>query len=311
MSITSPFTATELAAAIRAGVMGDVVTPDEPSYPAATFGFGRTAGADPELVVIAARTADVATAVRVAARAGRRVTVQTPAGSTGDGTVLIVTRLLASVRIDPSSTTATVGVAAGWRQVLDAAEPHGLFAPGAGHTAGTVQPPSTATGFGFSVDHISALQIVTPTGWLRWVGRNSDPELFERVHRGRGIVTAMVIDLVPLPSLYAGALWLAADANPVALQSYHEWAAALPANTSTSLSRHPLPDDEGIPAVLRGREALRVGFAHLGNPADGARLIAPLRAAAPWLLDSVTEMPWSAVGVGLSRTGARSLVGVG
>ncbi len=309
MSIASPFTATDLAVAIRANVLGDVVTPDEPSFPAATFGVTRTTGEDPELVVIAARAADVAAAVRVAARAGRRVSVQTPAG-TGDGTVLIVTRMLAGVRIDPGSRTATVGVAAGWRQVLDAAEPYGLFAPGAGTGEATV-PASTLPGFGFSADHISSLQIVTATGDVTWVHRHSDPLLFSRIRRGVGTVTAMVIDLVPLPSLYAGALWLA-DNDPIALQHYHAWAALLPANTSTSLSRHQMPDDAGVPAGLRGREALRVGFAHVGNAADGARLIAPLRAAAPWLLDSVTEMPWSAVGVGLRSTGAlRSPVGIG
>ncbi|MGS0686937.1 FAD-binding protein [Nakamurella sp. GG22] len=311
MSIASPFTTTDLAVAIRANVLGDVVTPDEPSFPAATFGFTRTTGEGPELVVIAARAADVAAAVRAAARAGRRVSVQTPAGTTGDGTVLIVTRLLAGVRIDPGSRTATVGVAAGWRQVLDAAEPHGLFAPGAGTAEATV-PASTQAGFGFSADHITALQFVTATGDLTWVHRHSDPLLFSRIRRGVGTVTAMVVDLVPLPSLYAGAMWLAVDTDPVALQHYHAWAALLPANTSTSLSRHQLPDDAGVPAGLRGREALRVGFAHLGTPADGARLIAPLRAAAPWLLDSVTEMPWSAVGVGLRTPRAvRSPVGIG
>lgn len=301
MSIASPFTATDLAVAIRASVMGDVVTPHEPGFPAATFGFRVTTVGNPELVVIAARADDVAAAIRVATRAGRRVSVQTPAGTTGDGTVMIVTRLLASVRIDPWSRTGTVGVAAGWRQVLDAAEPHGLFAPGDGSTAGTVTSTAPGAGFGFSADHISALQIVTATGELAWVDRRSDPQLFERLRGGRGIgiVTAMVVDLVPLPGLYAGALWLAADANPVALQRYHEWAALLPANTSTSVSSHRLPDDDGVPAALRGREALRIGFAHVGHPDDGARLIAPLRAAAPWLLDSVTEMPWSAVGVGL------------
>jgi FAD/FMN-containing dehydrogenase len=299
MSIASPFTATDLAIAVRASVMGDVVTPDEPSFPAATFGFTGARGGQPELVVIAARAADVAAAIRVATRAGRRVSVQTPAGATGDGTVLIVTRLLAGVEIEPLSRTATVGVAAGWRQVLDAAEPHGLFAPGAGNTAQSF--PTTNAGFRFSADHISALEIVTATGELAWVNRHSDPQLFERLRRGRGvgIVTALVVDLVPLPHLYAGALWLPADTNPVALQRYHDWAAALPATTSTSMTRHRLPDDDRLPAPLRGRESLRIGFAHLGDPADGARLIAPLRAAAPWVLDSVTEMPWSAIGVGI------------
>lgn len=314
MSIASPFTATDLAGAIRASVLGDVVTPEEPSFPAAAFGFTGARAEHPELVVIAARAADVAAAIRVATRAGRRVSVQTPAGTTGDGTVLIVTRLLAGVHIEPLARTATVGVAAGWRQVLDAAEPHGLFAPGSGTTARAAGKP--AAGVGFSAEHISAVEIVTPTGELAWVSRRSDPHLFELLSRGRGIgvVTALVVDLVPLPRLYAGALWLSAAPNTTALQRYHEWAESLPANTSTSVSRHRLPDVDAVPARLRGREGLRVGFAHLGDPADGARLIAPLRAAVEWVADSVTEMPWSAIGVGVgvrTREAVRSPACIG
>ena len=55
MNIASPFTTADLAVAIRAEVVGDVVTSDEPSFPAATFGFTGTAGRDLELVVIAGR----------------------------------------------------------------------------------------------------------------------------------------------------------------------------------------------------------------------------------------------------------------
>ena len=219
--------------------------------------------------------------------------MQTPAGTDGEGSVLIVTRLLAGVRIEPRSRTATVGVAAGRRQVLDAAEVHGLFAPAVVMGAvvmgavvmGVRGAPAgaTSTGPGFAAEHISAVQIVTAMGGLTWVDRHSDPARFERLLGGRGIgvVTALVVDLLPLPSVYGAALWLAAaDANPVALQHYRDWAADLPANTSTSLSRRALPDDVRVPAALRGQEALRVGCVHLGNPADGARLVAPLRSAA-------------------------------
>ena len=131
MITASPLSATNVAETLRASIHGDVVTPDEPSFAAATFGM--PAELEPEMVVIAADAADVAVTVRLANRTARRIAVQTSARqpqahSSGAGlrTILLVTRLLAAVSIDPTQRTATVGAGSSWRQVIDAAEPFGL-----------------------------------------------------------------------------------------------------------------------------------------------------------------------------------------
>ena len=88
-------------------------------------------GVAPELVVIAADATDVARTVALAGRTGRRVVAQITGRRTivaAERTILVVTRLLAAVRVDPDRRTATVGIGASWRQVLDAAEPFGLTA---------------------------------------------------------------------------------------------------------------------------------------------------------------------------------------
>ena len=59
MTTTSPLTASDLVAMLRAGVHGDVVTPDDASFPAAAFGFDLSPAGRPELVVIAADAGDV------------------------------------------------------------------------------------------------------------------------------------------------------------------------------------------------------------------------------------------------------------
>jgi FAD/FMN-containing dehydrogenase len=81
-------------------------------------------------VVVGATSAnDVAAAVRHAARTGRRVAVQ----GTGHGlqsdlasAVLVSTRRMDGVTIDPESAVARVQAGARWRQVIDAAAPSGL-----------------------------------------------------------------------------------------------------------------------------------------------------------------------------------------
>ncbi len=287
MSIASPITAADLAEALRAGIGGDAVTPDDPAFAAAGFGFSATTLRGAEVIVIAARAADVAVAVRVAARAGRRVAIQLPGRATGNGEVLIVTRLLAGVSIDPLTRTATVGVAAGWSQVLDAAEPFGLFAVAAGSELDPVGRP----GLGGRLPRLApaqvvALQIATAGGDLVWLDAADDPDLFDRLRVGGGSlgsVTAMTIDLVPLPALVAGDIWL--PSTPQAMAAWREWAAGLPPTASTSVTGGTDGHEPG----------LRVRFAHVGDPAGSARMLADLRAVTDVLLETVSRTPWSTV----------------
>lgn len=159
---------TDLVATVRGSIRGDVVTADEPSFPAATFGVG---GVAPELVVIAADGTDVARTVALAGRTGRRVVAQITGRRTivaAEHTILVVTRLLAAVRVDPDRRIATVGIGASWRQVLDAAEPFGLTALSA-----AASPRAAAFAFAFAADRICSFEVITVTGDRRLVGPNS------------------------------------------------------------------------------------------------------------------------------------------
>ena len=85
--------------------------------------------ATPAVVVGAMSPDDVAAAVRYAARTGRRVAVQsTGHGLQSDlaGTVLVSTRRMDAVTIDPKAAVARAQAGARWRQVIDAAAPYGL-----------------------------------------------------------------------------------------------------------------------------------------------------------------------------------------
>src|SRR6478736_2237816 len=230
MITAGPLSTAELAATVRASIHGDVVSPDEPSFAAAAFGV---AGIVPELVVVAADASDVARTVALAGRLGRRVLAQITGRSTvvaADRTILIVTRLLASVRVDAHRRTAAVGIGASWRQVLDAAEPFGLTALSA--AADVVAPRATA--FAFAADRIRSFEVITATGEQRRVGRD-DPRFYALRHgqTAPGLVVAMTLDLVPQPSVMVAELTFAgADAEPV-LAGWQRWAVRLPRTAVT------------------------------------------------------------------------------
>ena len=303
MTIAPFLTSADLAVALAATTRGDVVTPDEPSYPAACFGDAPAGESAPEIVVIAADAGDVAAAVRLAARSGRRVALQATGHTgpaSGRGTILVVTRLLARVSIDPEAQTARVGAGASWRQVMAAARSFGLVpVPSPVEPAGRHPRVRTMT---FAPDHVRQFDVVTSAGAILQVDADSDPERFHGLRAGRtafGLVTSMTIDLHPADGHYAGGLWFsAADAGPV-LRRWRTWITDLPPSSSTSIRQLRVPDSAFVPEQVCAKSVLHVRFDFLGDPSEGARLLAPLRTVAPLLRETETEISWQALDRGV------------
>ncbi len=106
-----------------------ILRPTDPGYEDELAGF-QTGFTQRPAVVHGARSADdVIAAVRYAAAKDLPVGVQAtghglPGGS--EGGVLITTRRMDGVRVDPENRTVRVQAGARWAQVVAAAEPHGL-----------------------------------------------------------------------------------------------------------------------------------------------------------------------------------------
>ncbi|HSU11167.1 MAG TPA: FAD-binding oxidoreductase, partial [Pseudonocardia sp.] len=206
--------------ALAAAVAGPVLVPGDPGFAEEVTGYNLAAVTAPAVVVGATSADDVAEAVRWAVATHRKVAVQ----ATGHGlyadlgdTVLISTRRMDAVHVDPDTRTARVGAGARWRAVIDAAAPHGL-APlnGSSSTVGVVGYTTggglgpLSRSFGFAADHVRRLEIVTADGQVREVdpGRNAD--LFWAVRGGKGnlgIVTEIEFDLMPVARFYGGGIF--------------------------------------------------------------------------------------------------------
>ncbi len=186
------------------------LSPADPGYDAAVAAFNTTITPRPALVVEARSPDDVVAAVRRAAAEGLAVTVQaTGHGLVNDlaGSLLVSTRHLDAVRVDPETATAVVGGGATWKQVIAAAVPHGLMpicgsASGvgvAGFLLGGGHGPLSRE-FGVGSDHLRRVRLVTADGVERDVDAERDPELFAALRGGKagfGIVTELEVGLVP------------------------------------------------------------------------------------------------------------------
>ncbi|WP_328839224.1 FAD-binding oxidoreductase [Streptomyces europaeiscabiei] len=284
-----------------------VLVPDDPGYDDEVAGFQTGFGRRPDVVVGAGTVGDVVAAVAYAAQRGLPVRVQTTGhGVSGayEGGVLVGTRRMDGVRVDPVGRTAHVEAGVRWGQVVAAAGPYGL-APLNGSSPGVGVVGYTLGGglgilareFGYAADHVRALDLVTADGRPRRVTRDSEPDLYWALlggGHGLGIVTGMEIGLVPVARLYGGSLSFdGREVDPAALlRTYERWTRTVPDALTSSFAAVAYPDVPGLPPHLRGRYVVSVRVAHTGDGDEGERLVAPLRKAGPVFADTLRVMPY-------------------
>lgn len=260
-------------------------------------------------VVEARNVQDIVEAVRFAAAAGMPVAVQaTGHGIAADleGALLVHTGRLDELVVHPDG-WARVGAGVRWQQVLDAAAPHGLAglcgsSPNVGvvgYTTGGGLGPMART-YGLAADLVRAVEIVTGDGVLRRVTADDEPDLFWAVRGGKGalgVVTALEFDLVPQAQVYGGALYFAGADIAEVLHGWARWCPTLPEQATTSVALLRLPPLPGVPEPLAGRPTLAVRFVWTGDPAEGERVLAPLRAVGTPVIDAVQTIPYAAIGM--------------
>ncbi|MEV0295474.1 FAD-binding oxidoreductase [Nocardia sp. NPDC050710] len=283
---------------------GPVFRPGDAGYEEEIAGFQTTYTHRPALVVGAAHTEDVRAAVEYAARQGLPVAVQATGHGlsvAADGGVLISTRRMTQIRVDPVERTARVaaGVRAG--ALIEAAAPHGLAplngsSPSVGvvgyHLGGGLG--LLAREFGYAADHVRTIELVTADGRVRTL--TPADELFGAVLGSGGnfgVVTALELDLIPVTTVYGGQLVFDTSLVEPALEAWRQWTATVPEELTSTVTMLTFPDIPQVPEPLRGRYLASIRIAFDGPAEDGERLAAPLRAVGARLKDDLRAMPYT------------------
>ncbi|GAS91921.1 FAD-binding oxidoreductase [Mycolicibacterium brisbanense] len=293
---------------LRAHVAAPVAFPGEAGYEQAAP-WNLAATVQPAAVVLATTAYDIANTVGFAGRRGFRVTVQATghgALSVASDTILVVTAGMTGCTVDPVARTARVAAGATWQHVLDAAAPHGLAAlcgssPNVGVvgylTGGGVGPLVRTVGL--SADYVRSFELVTGAGEVLRATPEENPDLFWGLRGGKstlGIVTAVEIDLLPIPEFYGGSLYFDGAEAPLVLREWARWCAELPESISTSVALLQLPEMPGVPEPLAGKLTIAVRYVAVDEFDDAERRLATLRAAARPILDTVGVLPYAAIG---------------
>ena len=292
---------------LTAAVAGPVLDPTDDGYSKEIAPINRSFPLAPDVVVGATSAADVQAAVRFAAAHAWPVAVLATGHAQAmqmDGGVLITTRRMNGVQIDPERRTARVEAGVRWRTAVDAAAEFGL-APlvGSAETVGVVGytlggglSATMGRAKGWAADHVRAIDVVTADGRLRHASADAEQDLFWALRGGKsnfGVVTALEFDLFPVTRIYAGSLTFAGEHAAQVLDAFRQLAERAPDELMSSLALMRLPAEAPVPEFMRGKLTIRVRVSYLGDRSAGERLVAPLRAVAQPLADSVADRPYA------------------
>jgi FAD/FMN-containing dehydrogenase len=306
-------TATDRVQRFRTEVLphldGTVFLPGDPGYDEERGGFNLSVEWRPEAIVGATGPADVLATVRFAGLHGLPVGVMATghtAAVPADGAVLISTKRMQGLHIDPARGTARVEAGVRWNRVIREAAVYGLaplngsspIVGAVGYTLGGGIGPM-ARAYGFAADRVHSLDVVTADGAISTVTPEREPDLYWGLVGGKGnlgVVTSMEFELVAESRFYGGGLFFPGDSAEVVLRAYRHWVATVPEEMTSSLALLRLPPIPTVPEPLRGKFVVHVRIAYLGSETDGDRLLRPLRDSAELLVDTVDELPYTAIG---------------
>jgi FAD/FMN-containing dehydrogenase len=295
--------------ALAAEVAGPVLLPGDDGYAAecATFNLGHSL--EPAVAVGATSVADVQAAVRFAAARGMPVAVKAAGHQTAcpaHGALLICTGRMSRVAVDAATRTARIEAGVRWRQVIDEGARVGLAPMNGsssrvgviGYLLGGGHSVAWSRAMGYAADHVASFDVVTADGQLRRVTAASEPDLSWALRGGKsnfGVVTAVDVALFPQARIYGGGIWFPLEHLAAVVHAWRAWVETLPEEATSSFAVQRLPPLPFLPAPLRGASVVHVRFCHLGPAAEGERLIGPMRAVAPVVLDSLADMPYAAM----------------
>ena len=271
---------------LRTQLSGRAFGSEDSEYNRARAAWNKNIDQHPAVIVQPQGPADVASAIRHAARWSLPVAVQ----STGHGAilpcdegVLIDTSALDGVEIDAEREVARVAPGAIWKKVMKAAEPHGL----AGRTG--FNPTVGVLGYtfgggwgwlsrqhGMACDHIVAADMVLADGSTIRVDAEREPDLLWALRGGGGnvgVVTSLEFGLVPLHSAYGGSLTFPLERARELMNLFAMSTRNADIRLTTAIRLFRPPSDGLLGKLFGGKPTVSVMLCFLGDEEEGEPLV--------------------------------------
>ena len=291
---------------------GVLLRPEDDHYDAARAIFNGMYDLRPALIARCSGVADVIAAVNFARESGLEVAVRAGGhsvpgyGSCDDGIVIDVSPMK-GVFVDPAARTARVEAGVTWGEFDRETQAFGLATTGGRITTTGVAGLTLGSGsgwlerkFGFTVDNLLSLQMVTAAGEVVNASERENPELFWGL-RGAGgnfgVVTSFEFRLHPLgPIVLGGLLGYPRERAPELLRAWSDHIQSAPDELGGGFAFLTAPPEEFVPEEVRGQPVCGVIVLYAGPVDEAEPVVQGLRdVLGPPVLDLAMPMPYLVV----------------
>jgi FAD/FMN-containing dehydrogenase len=294
---------------LEARVRGRLLVAGDQGWNEAVAIWNGMAARLPALVLQPASAHDVAAAVGFAREHGLLLSVKggghNIAGtSMAPGGLTLDLSRMREVSVDPQAKLAQVGPGCLLGEVDQATQAHGL-ATVLGFVSETGVAGLTLGGgfgylarrFGWTVDNLVEVEIVTADGAIRTANRDQHPELFWALRGGGGnfgVVTRFSFRLHQVGPMITGGLiiWSAERAAEV-LAAYRDLTESAPRELTAAAIARLAPPAPFLPQAWHGKPIVGIQVCHSGANADAD--LAPVRALGNPIVDLLGPKPYVAL----------------
>jgi FAD/FMN-containing dehydrogenase len=294
---------------LRDRISGEVILPANPGYDEAREVFNGMIDKRPAVIARCANTEDVVASVSFARENDLAVAVRSGGHSVSglsicDDGILIDLAGLKTIEVDPETRTARAGGGVLWGEFDAATQQHDLHTPGGRVTTTGLGGFTTGGGYGWTsskyglaCDNLVSAELVLADGSVVRASEDENEDLFWGIRGGGGnfgIATEFQFQLHELgPIVLAGlALWPLDRARDV-FHSWRDYVDGAPDELSTACVIITAPPEEFVPDHLKGQLAVGLAAMYVGDPAEGAGVLQPLKDLAPEV-DLIQPMPYTA-----------------
>lgn len=282
---------------LRFRLQGGVHEPGDAFYEDSCTLFNTMIGTRPRFVAECVAIDDVVAALAFARDHALPIAVRAGGHSVAglslcdDGVVLDV-RGMADISVDVDRRIARIGGGAIWADVDRATQAHGLATTG-GRVSTTGVAGLTLGGgsgwlerkHGLACDNLVAAELVTWEGRIVRASEDENAELLWALRGGGGsfgVVTALELELHQVgPEVWGGLALFGAERTSEVMQTFRDVMNDAPDELALIVACITAPEDDDVPARLRGRPAVAVAGMWVGTLADGERALTPIRALSP------------------------------
>ncbi len=277
----------------RTALKGSIVLPSDPNYDEVRQIWNAMIDKKPAVIVQCADADDVAQSIAFARANGLEISVRgvghnIAGNSLCDDGLMIDLSTMKKVKVDTEQRRAYVDPGASLGDFDAAVQAHGLTTPvGINSTTG-IAGLTLGGGFGWltrkygmTIDNLLSADVVTADGQKVTASDNENPDLFWAIRGGGGnfgVVTQFEFKLYPVgPDVLSGlVVYPFAEAKQV-LDQYRSFNQSAPEELSVWAVLRKAPPLPFLPEAVHGTEVVVFALCYSGDPAEGQKLIEPLR----------------------------------